>query len=62
MDGALLVMIDDTFLRETLGILNSLMRKKVLRQIQLLKDSRDAVLKVGRIDYNNTLHSIDTSM
>lgn len=42
------MMIDDTFLRETLGIPNSLMRKKVLRQIQLLKDSRDAVLKVGR--------------
>ena len=46
VDGPLLLSLDETFLREKVLVQNALMRKKVLRQVQLLKDQRDAIVKV----------------
>jgi hypothetical protein len=46
VDGPLLLALDETFLREKVLVQNALMRKKVLRQIQLLKEQRDAIAKV----------------
>jgi hypothetical protein len=46
VDGALLISMDDTFIRDSLGVLNALLRKKLMRQVQLLKEKRDAKLKV----------------
>lgn len=46
VDGALLVSMDETFIRDSLGVLNALLRKKLLRQVQLLKERRDANAKV----------------
>ena len=46
VDGPLLLSLDETFLREKVLVQNALMRKKVLRQVQLLKEQRDAIVKV----------------